>query len=1002
MNAFLEESKEIIRNAISNNKIIFFVGSGVSKNSGYPLWNEFVERFAKGIYTKENRPKHIDLLKIPQYYYNSRGSKEYTDVVNDVFNVNASPNDIHQKILDFTPQHIITTNYDDLIEEASENRGLFYSTVAKDEDLPYTLDSKMIIKMHGDLKNRNIVLKEDDYLSYETNFRLIANYIRALLSTHVVIFVGYSLQDSNFNLIFQSVKDILTKNFQPAYFLSTDNFDMIEFDYYKNRGINVIYQSQIEDSYGNKHIMEKYNLHKKGKQLCYALDFFLDDVFTKEDNNHIDNMYFELKELSKLQKILQSDIKKLFKVKPIEIKNHYIEFRDDSYKEYEKFIEILQAYDSEKDEIKKYESKIELIVNSFLKAGIKGIKHMTFNKSEFENKLVEFKKSNIKTPPHNQAHEKFIEFDFKGLRSWIKENYTFVDDNFKSIQKAFVLSHNKEYYNAYNTLKSLSKNTLKNKDYFIYMLSEFNRINVGRIIGGMLFVPGIPQDEIDAIRKEVKQIDLEEIFINLPKQVRESLSFLKKLMGFSLIHEMSSDILGYEKKIEKELDTLYGGFDSKDVQGEIHEVKNKVKDFWEFLNFNCLIVDHYTEVRSVYSTYVEYILKSYSNLLYKGNKEQFDTVFGIPGHFVGIERLDSFDFLMIVRYIKRKDVVEMLNKYNVKEIKVSVEELKNILKIFSNLIDSYSDFNWSDTRRDYLETLLYLLSLVKLNQEEMLYILRHIGILLTNQKNVCDSSIRGINKFVISQMVDNTLDSLIIGELEEVLEKLLIAVLLDKQITNDTTLYITLLDNIGAIIQNADETYVVSKKISNLIQVIYKEENREVIKVTSILKILPESEKHFFVNNLLNSLEKNFSFNIYFTLIRTGLVLNNKELEDKLYMSLKEMIEDNKGAAKISPNPLEIPLLETSDLFLKSEMIDENRFKEFKGIIKKYDLLIDINSFNYNDFELEWIEEFPEWIHKLIAKNEEGKECIKMKMKEHILNDNASKKFIDVFLKFYD
>ena len=281
MNAFLEESKQVIKHAMANNKLIFFVGSGVSKNSGYPLWNEFIERFVRGIYTDKNKPNHIDLLKIPQYYYNSRGSKEYNDVVNEVFNIKASPNDIHERLLDFTPQHIITTNYDELIERASENRGLFYSVVAKDQDLPYVLDNKMIIKMHGDLKNMNIVLKEDDYLSYESNFRLIANYIRALLSTHVVVFIGYSLQDTNFNLIFQSVKDVLTKNFQPAYFLSTDEYDMIEFDYYKHRGINVIYQNQVEKNYKNQQLMDKYDLSNKGKELCYILDFFLDDVFIK-------------------------------------------------------------------------------------------------------------------------------------------------------------------------------------------------------------------------------------------------------------------------------------------------------------------------------------------------------------------------------------------------------------------------------------------------------------------------------------------------------------------------------------------------------------------------------------------------------------------------------------------------------------------------------------------------------------------------------------------------
>ncbi|MBU8754129.1 hypothetical protein [Priestia megaterium] len=105
---------------------------------------------------------------------------------------------------------------------------------------------------------------------------------------------------------------------------------------------------------------------------------------------------------------------------------------------------------------------------------------------------------------------------------------------------------------------------------------------------------------------------------------------------------------------------------------------------------------------------------------------------------------------------------------------------------------------------------------------------------------------------------------------------------------------------------------------------------------------------------------------------------------------------------KVFPDPLEMPLLETAGLYLRKELINEDTFKEFKGVIKKFDLLIDISSFNYAEFNLEWIQEFPTWIHKLIIKNNEGKERIKVKMKEEILNGDASKKFVDTFFKFYD
>ena len=55
---------------------------------------------------------------------------------------------------------------------------MFYDVVSKDSDLPYTPNNKMLIKMHGDFNNKNIVFKEDDYLSYSQNFKLIEKYIK--------------------------------------------------------------------------------------------------------------------------------------------------------------------------------------------------------------------------------------------------------------------------------------------------------------------------------------------------------------------------------------------------------------------------------------------------------------------------------------------------------------------------------------------------------------------------------------------------------------------------------------------------------------------------------------------------------------------------------------------------------------------------------------------------------------------------------------------------------
>ena len=90
---------------------------------------------------------------------------------------------------------IITTNYDHLIEQSAEDNGVFLQVISQDIDLPYRKAGKELIKMHGDFEHDNFVLKEDDYLHYHKNFKLIENYVKSLIGTKTILFIGYSLND---------------------------------------------------------------------------------------------------------------------------------------------------------------------------------------------------------------------------------------------------------------------------------------------------------------------------------------------------------------------------------------------------------------------------------------------------------------------------------------------------------------------------------------------------------------------------------------------------------------------------------------------------------------------------------------------------------------------------------------------------------------------------------------------------------------------------------------
>ena len=90
------------------------------------------------------------------------------------------PNAIHNAILDLKPCHIITTNYDDLIEQACKERFELYQAVSSDEDMTSIPNTHIIVKMHGDYCKGNIVLAEEDYDDYSRGVSLCCGRLYSL------------------------------------------------------------------------------------------------------------------------------------------------------------------------------------------------------------------------------------------------------------------------------------------------------------------------------------------------------------------------------------------------------------------------------------------------------------------------------------------------------------------------------------------------------------------------------------------------------------------------------------------------------------------------------------------------------------------------------------------------------------------------------------------------------------------------------------------------------
>lgn len=227
-----------INDAIKNDSLIVFLGAGASMNSGLPSWDSLITELREDLAIEDSPGNN---LKIAQYYYDMVGQQKYFQKIDDIFlkYQNAKPNEIHEEIERINPKHIITTNYDSLIEKQVNSGINKYQIVNKDMDIPYSKSDHYLIKMHGDLFEKNVVLKEDDYFDYEKNFYMISTLIKSLIMNHTVLFIGYSLNDSTFNSIFRLIQQGFSGNAKHAFFLSPEPKEYALIEYYKNKGIRV-------------------------------------------------------------------------------------------------------------------------------------------------------------------------------------------------------------------------------------------------------------------------------------------------------------------------------------------------------------------------------------------------------------------------------------------------------------------------------------------------------------------------------------------------------------------------------------------------------------------------------------------------------------------------------------------------------------------------------------------------------------------------------------------
>lgn len=264
----------------------------------------------------------------------------YNSILKEVFYVDKNPNNVHNKMLALNPVHILTTNYDDLVEKASLDRGRHFSRISCDSHVSTTSSKRYLLKVHGDFSNgfkaENIVLKEKDYLEYEDNFPLVSNLMKSIMATHTVVFIGYGLGDYNINLLINWVKRLQDKKEATSFFIRGD-YEPIEenvLKYYEEKGFKIIDSTQLVES-------KKDEYEKRYLAVLDEILKWRENNIQFDDEKVIELVYDKVSPLFPLKAIRKSDLSIAFDYDyHFDIDGTIIKHNVKGYNYIERFLEI--------------------------------------------------------------------------------------------------------------------------------------------------------------------------------------------------------------------------------------------------------------------------------------------------------------------------------------------------------------------------------------------------------------------------------------------------------------------------------------------------------------------------------------------------------------------------------------------------------------------------------------------------------------------------------------
>lgn len=208
--------------AVRFGRIAPFVGAGLSKACGYPMWGEALRKIAQkinglGVQDIEPLMAQYDYLQVAQVLHDA-AAQQVQHFIKTEFRQRGAINGPVRLLSELANGCIVTTNFDTIIEDLFRDRGqpldgYMHGTQAGNNFVQRLLrGERCILKLHGDAgqANTHVFTQAQYQVAYGEPFAFqnqLPRALRQIFISHSLLFLGCSLEQDKTLDLFKSVVD---------------------------------------------------------------------------------------------------------------------------------------------------------------------------------------------------------------------------------------------------------------------------------------------------------------------------------------------------------------------------------------------------------------------------------------------------------------------------------------------------------------------------------------------------------------------------------------------------------------------------------------------------------------------------------------------------------------------------------------------------------------------------------------------------------------------------